>query len=319
MKKIFLSSIISISILLTPSVSVFATPLENNTTVDATNTIITNIENSINTLEKEIESNNSDITNLNSEISKLYKEETLLKDTLDKQQEKLDICLRQVYKNNNVNPYLTAIFTSKSFSNMLSQVYTTSQLVSYQNGIIDDVKETLTEIDKNKEELNLKKEKITNLKKSNDEKLIKLKAQTNSISELLPKSSNYSNELTTTINNAPSQVQNIIEYAYKFIGTPYVWGATGPSSFDCSGFVQYVYKKFGINLPRTTYEQINIGTPISRSDLQPGDLVFEFGTSSSPEHVGIYVGNGEIINAVKPGVGVAVSKIYNFVGARRIN
>ncbi len=74
---------------------------------------------------------------------------------------------------------------------------------------------------------------------------------------------------------AAANGQDIVNYAKKFIGTPYATNGTTPSGFDCSGFVQYVYRNAaGINLPRTTYDQINVGTAVSQSNLQPGDLVF---------------------------------------------
>ena len=119
----------------------------------------------------------------------------------------------------------------------------------------------------------------------------------------------------------PSQgaSSSLISYAYQFIGKPYVYGATGPDSFDCSGFTQYVYRNaLGIGLSRTTYTQVNEGKPVSRDQLQPGDLVFTEGPASAPNHVGIYVGNGQMIHAARPGVGVVVGPIYNFSTARRI-
>lgn len=117
---------------------------------------------------------------------------------------------------------------------------------------------------------------------------------------------------------ANGNASDVISYAYQFLGTPYVWGATGPNSFDCSGFVSYVYRRFGVNLPRTTYDQINVGEPVSYSDLKPGDLVFTRGTASRPEHVGIYVGGGQMIHAPRPGEGVKVGSIYSYVAARRL-
>ena len=98
------------------------------------------------------------------------------------------------------------------------------------------------------------------------------------------------------------------------LGKPYVFGATGPSSFDCSGFTSYVYRKAtGIDITRTTYSQIGVGRPVSRDQLQPGDLVFPHAG-----HVGIYVGNGNIIHAPRTGDVVKVSPIWSFYAARRV-
>ena len=106
----------------------------------------------------------------------------------------------------------------------------------------------------------------------------------------------------------------ILNEAYKHIGKPYVWGATGPNSFDCSGFTSYVYRNAaGINIGRTTKNQINAGREVSRSELQPGDLVFPHA-----DHVGIYVGDGKMIHSPKPGKNVEVIPMYGFWRARRI-
>ena len=106
----------------------------------------------------------------------------------------------------------------------------------------------------------------------------------------------------------------VVDYAYKFLGTPYQWGGTTPSGFDCSGFTQYVFKNAaGVSLPRTTYDQINVGVAVSYNDLQPGDLVFPH-----TGHVGIYVGGGQMIHAPSTGDVVKVSSVYKFYTARRI-
>ena len=106
----------------------------------------------------------------------------------------------------------------------------------------------------------------------------------------------------------------IVHYAYQFLGTPYLWGGTTPSGFDCSGFTQYVFKNAaGISLPRTTYDQINVGVAVSYNNLQPGDLVFPH-----TGHVGIYIGGGQMIHAPSSGDVVKVSSVYKFYTARRV-
>lgn len=105
----------------------------------------------------------------------------------------------------------------------------------------------------------------------------------------------------------------IINYAYKFLGTPYVWGGTTPSGFDCSGFTSYVYRQFGYNIGRTTYDQIYAGVPVAQSDMKPGDLIF-----TSAGHVGFYVGNGQMLHAPRTGDVIKVSKVWAFYAARRI-
>ena len=110
----------------------------------------------------------------------------------------------------------------------------------------------------------------------------------------------------------------ILETAYTKLGSPYVWGATGPNSFDCSGFTSWVYRQHGISLSRTAQAQSQGGKAVDRADLQPGDLVF-FGSSTSRiTHVGIYVGNGQMVHSPQTGDVVTVSSLNrNYVCARR--
>ena len=108
--------------------------------------------------------------------------------------------------------------------------------------------------------------------------------------------------------------QAIINEAYNHLGKAYVWGATGPSNFDCSGFTQYVYRKAaGVDITRTTYSQINVGRAVTRDELQPGDLIF-----THAGHVGIYVGGGNMIHAPQTGDVVKVSPVTKFYAGRRI-
>ncbi|MEW1861449.1 MULTISPECIES: NlpC/P60 family protein [unclassified Streptomyces] len=113
-----------------------------------------------------------------------------------------------------------------------------------------------------------------------------------------------------------SAADQAIAFARKQIGKPYVWGATGPDSYDCSGLTQAAYKAAGIDLPRTTYDQVDVGTRVSEADLQPGDLIFFY---SDVSHVGLYIGNGEMIHAPHTGTVVKIAPITEmpFYGAVR--
>lgn len=100
----------------------------------------------------------------------------------------------------------------------------------------------------------------------------------------------------------------VVNYAYKFLGKPYVYGATGPNAFDCSGLTQYVYNKCGADLSRTTYTQVKQGIRVDRHNLKSGDLVF-FNTQGSLSHVGIYIGSGKFIHAPRSGKPVMISSL----------
>jgi cell wall-associated NlpC family hydrolase len=113
-----------------------------------------------------------------------------------------------------------------------------------------------------------------------------------------------------------SKGNEVVNYAYKFLGKPYVYGADGPNAFDCSGLTHYVYDKFGIEISRTTYTQANKGVKVNKSDLRAGDLVF-FNTEGSISHVGIYIGGGEFIHAPRSGKPVMVSSLDDGYYAER--
>ena len=137
-----------------------------------------------------------------------------------------------------------------------------------------------------------------------------------------PSSSGSSSSSTST------SASKLIDYAKKFLGKPYVWGAQGPNGFDCSGFTYYVFKNSaGITLPRTSSLQSNYGTYVSKSNLKPGDLLF-FDTVGSNNggvtHCGIYIGNNQMIHAASGQGKVVINNINNsyyinsYVNARRV-
>ena len=132
-------------------------------------------------------------------------------------------------------------------------------------------------------------------------------------------------DTTTTTSSAPASQNggSVVETAKSYIGSSYVYGASGPSSFDCSGFTSYIYKQYGVSLNRTAAGQYSNGTAVSKDELQPGDLVM-FGKSGI-NHVGIYIGGGQMVHAANPSRGVTTDTINsgyyynNYVGARRVN
>ena len=120
-----------------------------------------------------------------------------------------------------------------------------------------------------------------------------------------------------TIPTANTVGAQALQAAISRLGYPYIWGAAGPTSFDCSGLMMWAYQQVGISLPHFTVSQYNSGVHVSRNDLEPGDLVFFFPNIS---HVGMYIGNGMMIDAPNFGEDVKVQPIYwsAFVGAVRI-
>ncbi len=118
-----------------------------------------------------------------------------------------------------------------------------------------------------------------------------------------------------------AQAAAVVNLAEQQVGKGYGWGANGPDSFDCSSLVQYVYQQAaGINLPRTTYDQVKVGEDVPLDQLQPGDLLF-WGSTTAPYHVAIYVGNNQYVNAATPEQGVIlqiISSYYYPTCARRV-
>jgi cell wall-associated NlpC family hydrolase len=117
----------------------------------------------------------------------------------------------------------------------------------------------------------------------------------------------------------PSSHSSVVSIALQYLGVPYVWGGASPSGFDCSGLTMYAYAKVGVYLPHNAAMQYGMGTPVSRSQLAPGDLVFFNGLS----HVGMYIGGGRFVHAPHTGDVVKISSLSEYwysatyVGARR--
>ncbi|MBF6334142.1 C40 family peptidase [Nocardia transvalensis] len=112
-----------------------------------------------------------------------------------------------------------------------------------------------------------------------------------------------------------TQGERAVEAAESKLGAAYSYGSAGPDSFDCSGLVQWSYEQAGVDLPRTSYEQLDAGTPVSLDELEPGDLVSFYGG----QHSALYAGDGKVIHAATSGSGVVMSPISEMPvsGARR--
>ncbi len=134
--------------------------------------------------------------------------------------------------------------------------------------------------------------------------------------------SNGSALWSTYTNNGRSRMAaaGAVAYAKQQLGKPYSYGATGPNSFDCSGLTLKSYASVGVSLPRTSQSQWGVGSAVNRADLQPGDLVFYY-SSTAPSHVAIYIGAGQIVEALKAGTNVMINPLDypgGYVGARRM-
>ena len=117
-----------------------------------------------------------------------------------------------------------------------------------------------------------------------------------------------------------SMGETVVALAKRHVGAPYRWGGSNPSGFDCSGLVRYVYAQVGVSLPHNAAQQYRLGTPVTRDNLEPGDLVF----FDSLRHNGIYIGDGRFIHARQTGRSVNIARLddgwyaSHWVGARRL-
>lgn len=170
-----------------------------------------------------------------------------------------------------------------------------------QREIDDEIKRREGEVDK------IVKEEQEKLDKAKREAELASSAAAIAANNATASGSGYSTQATTPAGPAaPSSVDtsSVVSAAMSRIGSPYAWGATGPSAFDCSGLVSWSYSQVGKSIPRTSQAQIAGGTPVAISDLQPGDVV---GFYPGITHVGIYIGNGQVVHASTYGTPVQVA------------
>jgi len=310
------------------------------------------IEGSIEKLDSEIEKMYAEVDKTKvrigeteEQIEKTTKDIQVAEDNIKEEEDLFNKRMRSMYMNG-VDSYLEVLFNSKGMADLLSRVENIKKIVEYDNKIIGELTAKKSEIENQKVALETEKTKLVLLKTDNEHKIDKLKEKKKEQSALIGEAQKqeqlYAGKLsaaeaivdatlkqieamrdktpkyTPSRGSAPLSSDAVVVYASNFLGTPYAWGANGPNSFDCSGFVRYVYAHFGVSLSRTTYSQINEGSYVSRNDLQPGDLVF-FG-SGSPHHVGIYVGNNSYIHAPRTGDVVKVSSLTrsDYLSARRV-
>ncbi|NRO23334.1 C40 family peptidase [Lactobacillus helveticus] len=165
--------------------------------------------------------------------------------------------------------------------------------------------------------------KSTKKFKATKAKAAKVKKAKQIVDAAVKKTSKKSTTKKVASTQASSKAGAIVALAKQQVGKPYAWGANGPDSFDCSSLVQYVFKNAaGMNLPRTTYDQVKVGQtvyqksqangqPVSANNLQVGDLLF-WGSESSPYHVAIYIGNNQYVNAATPEQGTILQTMTSY-------
>jgi peptidoglycan hydrolase CwlO-like protein len=293
----------------------------------------------LNDTKKKIDSTQKD-------IKQAEKDVTQAESDIKEEQQLFNNRVRAMYING-TSSYLSAVLESKGLSDLISRVEAIRKISELDKKVIKELRDKQDAINEKKEKLKTENDNLVALKAENEKTVAdlndkkkeqdKLVADLRTQERLLASKADESQAIVDATMKEIKRIKDaatkaslsrgavnptndkIIAYASNFLGTPYVWGGTTPAGFDCSGFVQYVYRYFGINLGRTTYDQVDEGVAVSRSELQIGDLVF-FGNASSPHHVGIYVGNNSYIHAPQTGDSIKVSALTrsDFCAARRV-
>lgn len=327
---------------------VFAQPASNtNSSYSKVQELERNIENLDNQIEgvmTKIADNKNQILVKEKSIKSSENELKTAEVDMKKQKELFNSRMRALYINGS-SGYLDTLLSSNGLGDLISRVDMVGRIISFDNKIISDYKTKQKDIADTIDKLKAENEKLLTLKTENENKLSELNKSKNDQKKLIDQAKQQQRQyaaaeqsavsaavnqvasirseapkITLSRGSSPVSSNNVVAYASNFLGTPYLWGGTSPSTgFDCSGFTQYVYKHFGISIGRTTYDQINDGVAVSRDQLEPGDLVF-YGKGGSPTHMGIYVGNGAYIHAPRTGDVVKISSAdrSDYITARRV-
>ena len=310
-------------------------------------TRIEEFDNEIGNIMAKTEENEGKIAEIEKAIEDAAVEIKQVEKEAEAEQELFNSRMRTMYING-FDGYMSIILDSEDFGDFVSRIENVKTIIEFDKKIVGGFEATKKELNEKQQSLNKTKETLLSLEVENKQKLDKIvitkKSQEKLISELKGKERLLVGQVSAqqlSVNASMTKIDQIrksvpkyrpsrgsvaisenaiIAYASNFLGTPYLWGGTSPDTgFDCSGFTQYVYRHFGISLGRTTYDQINDGVQVSRDDLRAGDLVF-FGSSGSPSHMGIYVGNNTYIHSPRTGDVIKVSSMTrrDYITGRRV-
>ena len=304
---------------------------------------IQKLDNDISMLVVETEDVQNEIENKHTQISKYEDEIEAILEQSEEEQDMYHGRLRGMYIQGN-SSYLEVLLGSTNVADMLNKVNAVQSVMKHDTEVLETfanqrmaIEDKVAKINDEKDELVLLEEELE--VKMNEIEVAMREQQSNlemleaTRSDIVAEISTLNDEIALLSNGSggsggpninpsvPSGLtgSNVVSYAMNFLGTPYVYGGSTPAGFDCSGFTSYVYKQFGVDIGRTTYDQVKRGTVVSKANLQPGDLVF-FGSKTSPYHVGIYVGGGQYIHSPRTGDVIKVAPIQGstYATARRI-
>ena len=318
--------------------------------IDAVDADLVQVLIDINTTKADIEAKKVELAQAEADLAEA-------KATEEEQYESMKERIRYMYENGD-SSFLTALMGADSFADVLNKVesfskvydYDRNLLVEYQNtklevenlvnqvaeeeGQLEEIQQTLQEQQKELETVKAEKssqmddfetklaqaqslaaEYEATIREQNQVLTSSVNGAATSVSTGTSGSSSVSSRPSSSASVGSSSGQAVANYACQFIGNPYVWGGTSlTNGADCSGFVQSVFAHFGISLPRTTWDMENVGTAVSYDQAVAGDIILYDG------HVGIYMGNGQIVNAINSakGIGILPATYTNIVTVRRL-
>lgn len=308
---------------------------------------IMKIDGQIETISKEKTDIDNKISKVQNSIKLIRKDIKASQDNISHEQALYSERIRTMYMNGRSESYINIVLGSKSFSDLVSNIETVQKIADYDNNIIKNLNSEKDRIQKEEDKLStvnsnllsLQSEQIKKINDANAQKAQAVALENQAKSEM-QKNKTYYDQLqaqsnvaaarlvamnTTAASNSAAydrgqhvsiNAGGVVGIAARYVGVNYVYGGASPSGFDCSGLVMYSYAQMGISLPHYTGEQVKYGTTVSGS-LQPGDLLF-FGSTSAPDHVAIYAGNGQMIEAPHTGAQVRVTPVRGYSIAKRL-
>jgi peptidoglycan DL-endopeptidase CwlO len=263
-----------------------------------------------------------ELRQLNEELDSLEADQDRQGDRLAEVRSDVRDAVLQTYQGNDLGAAGDLLSSeSGAFMNELTTMSTVNDL---QDSLLADYNDELKAFTIRSEETEDRRDQVADLEEQLGEEKAEIDEKAAEAEDLLDELEAEEREaiLSRGGTRAPSEVPAsgraaaAIQYAMAQVGDAYVWGAAGPDAFDCSGFTMMAWAQAGVSLPHSSSAQYGYGTHVAESDLQPGDLVFYYSPIS---HVGMYIGNGLIVHAANPGVGVVVSDLHYmpYVGATR--
>jgi cell wall-associated NlpC family hydrolase len=291
----------------------------------------------------EIDENKKAISKSEEDIAQAMKDVAEAEADIAAQQKLYDSRMRAIYKTGTRN-YMQMLLDTDNLGQLITKVNAIAKISELDKKVVKELNDKRVLLQEKRARLESENKRLLDLKTENEQKLATLNEYKNSQLPLVEearierdKQETQVAQIKNLIANAQSKIKEIenlsrgsvpystdliVSYSFKFLepAIPYKYGGTSPETgFDCSGFMQYIHAQFGVYLPRTSGEQFNTGTPVSRENLMPGDLVF-FGYGGDVSHVGMYIGNDQYIHSPQTGDVIKISALTGrrYIGARRV-